>query len=120
MGLQVVGVDYPEKEGQKDNPVLKDIRIDSTKPSVLLYHTPAGLDDAVEAGIDLQLSGHTHNGQIFPFNYLAKLFYPKIKGLYRIKNMSLYVSPGTGTWGPPMRLGSNNEITLLNLVPSDI
>ena len=119
MGLQVVGVDYPEKEGQKDNPVLNGIRIDSTKPSVLLYHPPVGLDDAVEAGIDLQLSGHTHNGQIFPFNYLAKLFYPKIKGLYQIKDMRLYVSPGTGTWGPPLRLGSNNEITLLNLVPSD-
>ncbi len=120
MGLQIIGVDYPEREGQKDNPVLKDISIDRSKPSVLLYHVPAGLEDAEQAGIDLQLSGHTHNGQIVPFNFLAKLFYPKVKGFYKIGKMSLYVSPGTGTWGPPMRLGSKNEITLISLVPDDM
>lgn len=117
-GIQIVGIDYPEKEGQKDNPVLKEIFLDPARPSILLYHVPAGLSDAAAAGIDLQLSGHTHNGQIFPFNYLARLFYPKVKGLYRIGDMSLYVSPGTGTWGPPMRLGSSNEITLITLVPT--
>jgi len=119
MGLQIVGVDYPEREGQKDNPVLKEIVLDRSKPSILLYHVPAGLEDAEQAGIDLQLSGHTHNGQIVPFNFLAKLFYPKVKGFYRVGKLSLYVSPGTGTWGPPMRLGSKNEITLITLVPDN-
>jgi len=109
MGLQIVGVDYPEREGQKDNPVLKEIVLDRSKPSILLYHVPAGLEDAEQAGIDLQLSGHTHNGQIVPFNFLAKLFYPKVKGFYRVGKLSLYVSPGTGTWGPPMRLGSKKR-----------
>jgi len=118
-GIQVVGIDYPEKEGQKDNPVLKKIALDPARPSILLYHVPTGLSDAAAAGIDLQLSGHTHNGQIFPFNYLVRLFYPYAKGLYRIGDLYLYVSPGTGTWGPPMRLGSNNQITLIRLVPAE-
>jgi predicted MPP superfamily phosphohydrolase len=64
------------------------------------------------------LSGHTHGGQIFPFTLLVKLFYPYIRGVYEEEGKYLHVSPGTGTWGPPMRLGSNNQITLLELVPA--
>lgn len=115
-GIQLVGTDYPERENQKENPYLKELTIKQAIPSVLLYHAPSGIEDALEAGIDLQISGHTHNGQIFPFNLLARLFFPYINGLYKIENMYLYVSPGSGTWGPPMRLGSSNQITLINLI----
>ena len=115
-GIQIAGVDFPEREGAKDNPVVRTLPIDRSKPSLLLFHAPFGLEDAAGAGINVQLSGHTHNGQIFPFSLLAKIFYPRVCGLYRIDSMSLYVSPGTGTWGPPMRLGSRSEITLISLV----
>ncbi|HSG89888.1 MAG TPA: metallophosphoesterase [Pseudomonadales bacterium] len=84
---------------------------------ILLYHRPDGLEDAADAGVDLMLCGHTHNGQIIPFNFLVRRVFPRILGLYRIAPTQLYVSPGTGTWGPVMRLGSSNEITVIELVP---
>ena len=116
-GIQIVGVDNPARENQKDNPVLQELIINRAVPSVLMYHSPSGLEDAGQAGINLQVSGHTHSGQLFPFTLLTKLYFPKINGLHRIENMYLYISPGTGTWGPPMRLGSRSEITLINMVP---
>lgn len=115
-GIQLVGADYPERDNQKDTPYLRGLSVKKEMPSILLYHQPSGIEYAESAGINLQVSGHTHNGQLFPFNLLAKIFFPYINGLYRINSMYLYVSPGTGTWGPPMRLGSQNEITLINLV----
>ena len=63
------------------------------------------------------LCGHTHNGQIAPFNFLVKRQFARIKGLYQEDGHALYVSPGTGTWGPLMRLGSVNEITCIDLGP---
>jgi hypothetical protein len=84
-----------------------------------MYHRPQGFEAASKSGIDLMLSGHTHSGQIFPFNYFVRLKNPYIKGLYRNGVCSLFVSSGTGTWGPGMRLGSYNQIVLLRLSPSD-
>jgi predicted MPP superfamily phosphohydrolase len=83
--------------------------------SVLLYHRPDGLEEAAARGFDLMLCGHTHNGQLIPFNALVKRRFPRIKGLYKHAETALYVSVGTGTWGPPMRLGSVNELTILEL-----
>jgi predicted MPP superfamily phosphohydrolase len=71
----------------------------------------------VEHGVDLMLSGHTHNGQIFPFNYLVRQQFARIKGLYQSESAYLYVNSGTGTWGPLMRLGTRNEISCFDLVP---
>ena len=116
-GVQIAGVDAPLRDGEKGNPVVSSLQIDRSRPSILMYHTPVGIDDAAGAGIKLQLSGHTHNGQLFPFTLFAKMLYPQVKGLYTINGMRLYVSPGTGTWGPPMRIGSSNEITLITLMP---
>jgi predicted MPP superfamily phosphohydrolase len=78
---------------------------------VLLYHRPRGFEDAARAGIDLMLSGHTHDGQIVPFNWIVRRVFPRSRGLFRIGASRLYVSPGTGTWGPMLRLGSRSEIT---------
>jgi predicted MPP superfamily phosphohydrolase len=115
-GLQIVGVnDGGEGRRVQKKVHLETIGIDKSKPSILLKHRPNDLEEARKAGIDLQLSGHTHAGQLFPFNLIAKLIFPKTNGLYTIEGMYLYVSPGTGTWGPPMRLGSRNEITLIRL-----
>ncbi len=84
---------------------------------VLLYHRPDGFEAAADAGVDLMLCGHTHNGQIVPFNFIVRRVFPRIRGLYTQGKARLYVSPGTGTWGPLLRLGSRNEITLIRLDP---
>ena len=113
-GIQIIGVEYSFERNHMAN-VISRIKIDNLKPSIMLYHLPTELKAAAEAGIGLQLSGHTHAGQMFPFNFLVRLMFPYMRGLYKFMGTYLYVSPGTGTWGPPMRLGSRCEITLINL-----
>ncbi len=82
---------------------------------ILLAHQPASYQEASALGFDLQLSGHTHGGQYFPWNYVVALFHRYYKGLNKHKNMWIYVSRGTGYWGPPLRTGVPSEITLLRL-----
>jgi hypothetical protein len=82
---------------------------------ILLAHQPRTAFAAQDAGFDLQLSGHTHGGQYFPFNVLVRLFQPFVAGLHRLEAMWLYVSRGTGYWGPPLRFGAPSEITLIEL-----
>ena len=82
---------------------------------MLLYHRPRGLESAAEAGVDLMISGHTHNGQIMPFNLAVRKVFDKVKGMYRHGKTRLYVSQGTGTWGPVMRVGTLSEITLFEI-----
>jgi len=78
--------------------------------NILLVHQPVGFQKTAKLGIDLQLSGHTHRGQFFPFNLLVPLFYRYSYGLHAIGKSHIYTSSGTGTWGPPMRLCSSSEI----------
>jgi len=85
-------------------------------PRVLLAHQPRTAEHAAAAGFDLQLSGHTHGGQFFPWNWLVPLQQPYVAGLHRHGRMWVYVSRGTGYWGPPKRLGAPSEITRLRLV----
>ncbi|MDH4128146.1 MAG: metallophosphoesterase, partial [Spirochaetota bacterium] len=87
----------------------------SSYTKILLAHQPKSIYAASKAGFDLQLSGHTHGGQYIPFKYFAKLIHPVVKGLHKINNTWIYVSKGTGYWGPPIRLGSPSEITLIKL-----
>lgn len=84
---------------------------DATRPAVLLAHDPSTFKRSHAMGIDLQISGHTHGGQIFPFAFFVRLAIPFVAGRYRRGDAELYVSRGTGFWGPPMRLGSPAEIT---------
>ncbi|MFW2387411.1 MAG: metallophosphoesterase, partial [Polyangiales bacterium] len=88
---------------------------DSSKPVVLLAHQPIHFDQAREHGVDLQISGHTHGGQIFPFGFLTRLAQPFVSGLHRRGESQIYVSSGTGYWGPPMRIAAPAEITLIEL-----
>ena len=83
--------------------------------SILLAHQPDSVYEAAKAGFDIQLSGHTHGGQYFPYNYIIHLFQTFVGGLYLHENTLLYVSTGTGYWGPPIRLGTTPEITLHTL-----
>ena len=85
--------------------------ISKTSAVVLLAHQPRAVEKAAPYGVDLILSGHMHGGQIWPFMYLAPLQQPYLKGFYRHGKTLLYVSQGTGYWGPPMRLGTYKEIT---------
>lgn len=87
----------------------------SKGPVVLLAHQPKTVKEAAPLGVDLQISGHTHAGQIWPFSYLVKLDQPFVHGLHRTGDTQIYVSPGTGYWGPPMRVGTQAEITRLVL-----
>ncbi|MDD3182980.1 MAG: metallophosphoesterase [Alphaproteobacteria bacterium] len=82
---------------------------------ILLSHQPKNLDDISKAGIDAQLSGHTHAGQYFPFTWIIKLIEPYTHGLYDVQGLKLYVSKGVGFWGPPLRTGGPGEITLITL-----
>lgn len=88
---------------------------ETEKYKILLAHQPNSCKLAENLGINLQLSGHTHGGQGFPWNFLVGLVQPYLKGLYTHKGMQLYVNRGTGFWGPPYRLGIPGEITLLTL-----
>jgi len=85
-------------------------------PKVLLAHQPRSANSAEAAGFELQLSGHTHGGQFWPWNFLVRLQQPFIAGLNRLGRMWVYTSRGAGYWGPPMRFGIPSEITLIHLV----
>jgi predicted MPP superfamily phosphohydrolase len=84
------------------------------KFNLLAVHQPS-LWKLVKNNVDLMLSGHTHNGQIFPFNLLVKIQFPQIYGLYKERDSSLYVSSGISTWGPKIRIGSHNELINIKL-----
>lgn len=91
--------------------------INKSSPTILLAHQPKYIFE-VPANVDLVLSGHTHGGQLIPFNLLVRLVQPYIKGLHQHNDSTqIYVNKGTGFWGPPMRLGASSEITVLNLRP---
>ncbi len=83
---------------------------------ILLAHQPRSLYESSKAGFDVQISGHTHGGQFFPWNLLATIGQPCIKGLHKFADTWIYVSKGTGYWGPPVRLGARSEITVITLV----
>ncbi|MFI2668201.1 metallophosphoesterase [Streptomyces albidoflavus] len=88
---------------------------DRSRASVLLAHQPIVIDEAVEHGVDLQLSGHTHGGQLWPGNLIAGLANPTVEGLERYGDTQLYVSRGAGAWGPPVRVGAPSDITIVQL-----
>ncbi|GAA0565973.1 MULTISPECIES: metallophosphoesterase [Streptomyces] len=88
---------------------------DRSRASVLLAHQPVVIHDAVKAGVDLQLSGHTHGGQLWPGTYVAELANPTAAGLDRYGDTQLYVTRGAGAWGPPVRVGAPPDVTVVEL-----
>ena len=114
-GLQLVGVpDHASANPNRFRDILKRLSIDPSRPSILLSHSPHALSVPEQAGISLQLSGHTHGGQIFPFTWFTKkIFREFTKGLHRHGYMQVYTTTGAGTWGPPLRVGTNPEIVLI-------
>jgi uncharacterized protein len=114
-GLQVIGVPYRDATKKEQlASALHGIGLDRDRASILLTHAPDHPDIAEAAGISLQLSGHTHVGQFLPWSWMARRIYRQfVYGLSRIGKMQVFTSSGAGTWGPPLRLGSNPEIVLL-------
>jgi hypothetical protein len=114
-GLQIVGVPYRSAtRGEHLASVLNGVSLDRDRASILLTHAPDYPEIAEAAGISLQLSGHTHLGQFIPWTWFARRIYQQfVYGLSRIGNMQIFTSSGAGTWGPPLRLGSNPEIVML-------
>ncbi len=117
-GLQILGLTcYYQGRLDVKGKILAQVGYEPKKPSLLMYHEPQDIKAARAAGIDLQLSGHTHAGQMFPFDILANLLYGGFgHGLHRRRNFTISITAGVGTWGPPLRLGSRSEIVVLKLL----
>ncbi len=113
--FQFIGIDDVDAVAGVARSLAK-IEISKNHYPVLLYHRPDGFDAAAERGIPLTLAGHTHAGQIIPFNFIVKRVFPRMRGLHELNGCRLYVSPGTGTWGPILRIGSRCEITRIEFV----
>ena len=114
-GLQIAGVSYRNAtHANHFASVLRGIRLDHDRASILLTHAPDHPEIAEAAGVSLQLSGHTHLGQFVPWSWMARRIYRQfVYGLSRVGKMQVFTSSGAGTWGPPLRLGSNPEIVVL-------
>ncbi len=116
-GLQIIGLDFnPDRNFDLNREILSHSGYSAIKPSILLFHEPKDTVKSQGLGIDLQLSGHTHAGQMFPFNFIARyLYHNHSHGLFRRGDYTLSVTAGIGTWGPPMRTGSRSEIVEITL-----
>jgi predicted MPP superfamily phosphohydrolase len=114
-GLQLIGVHYRDAvNADQYRSILQRMNLDRTRASVLLLHAPVRLPISEEEGISLQLSGHTHGGQFFPWTLIAQRVWKKfIHGLQRFGTLQVYTTYGTGTWGPPLRVGTRPEIVLI-------
>ena len=114
-GLQIIGVDYKDSRREEQfRTILQKMEIDRQKPSILLKHVPLHLQVAKEQGISLQLSGHTHQGQVFLFRFITSQVYQGYDyGLKWFGDLLVYTSSGAGTWGPPMRLDTIPEIVVI-------
>ena len=113
-GLNILGLAYPLRATGRDvSEALK--MLDPNEPNIMLYHEPRYIKEAKAAGVNLQLAGHTHRGQFWPHNFFTWLIYNKYHyGLHTDGDHTIYTTSGTGTWGPPLRVGSKAEIVKIN------
>ncbi len=126
--LQIIGLNHMRSDqGKADmhaapgGPTIKEtlalLEINTAKPTILLHHSPDGIEYADLYGIDLYLAGHTHAGQLFPITLVNELIFKYNRGLHQYRNTKILVSQGVGTFGPPVRIGTKSEITLIRLIP---
>jgi len=113
--IQIIGRD--DKQGSHNRKSLEDLvkNTDASLPLILLDHEPYNLNEAEENGIDLQFSGHTHNGQIFPGNLMVEMLFELPNGYKQKGNTHYYVSSGLGLWGPPLRIGTKSEVVVFDI-----
>jgi predicted MPP superfamily phosphohydrolase len=116
-GMQIIGV----HDGESNDPglfrqILDRAGIDRSRASILLSHRPVKLEIPEQAGVSLQLSGHTHAGQFWPWSLVVSKIYGRFAyGLSRHGNLQIFTSSGVGTWGPPLRIGTRSEVVVLHL-----
>jgi hypothetical protein len=118
--IELAGVTDVTGEASGDGPDFDralDGRDVDNNPVIVLAHQPVQVEDAATRGVDLQLSGHTHGGQMYPFHHIVSLAQPAVSGLARVDNTQLYVTRGAGFWGPPVRVGAPPDISILELHP---
>lgn len=128
-GLQIVGLDYmvADEHAYDDmhaasgsetiKSVMQKMVLSDSLPTVVLHHSPMGANYIEAAGADLFLAGHTHGGQLWPVTWINNRLFQYNRGLYRLNTLQVYTSCGSGTFGPPLRLGTVSEVTLIQLVP---
>lgn len=117
-GINIFGISYPERGSGKDiaGVIEENKEIISKKPTILLNHAPTRIIEAGDAGVDLQLSGHTHHGQLFPLGFVTRAIFKGFDfSLHKIGKFSIYTSSGTGAWGPTMRTSTRSEIVAITL-----
>ncbi|MGH3881377.1 MAG: metallophosphoesterase [Actinophytocola sp.] len=119
--LDLAGVTDVNGRSRDDGPDFDRALADRTpdSPVVLLAHQPVQVSDAASHGVDLQLSGHTHGGQMYPFHHVVSIAQPSLAGLTKVDDTWLYVTRGAGFWGPPVRVGAPPDISLIELQPGD-
>ncbi|MBU4143002.1 metallophosphoesterase [Patescibacteria group bacterium] len=124
-GLQIIGLDYSllndevgftGQSSDEGKIITSLLGFDRNKPSILMYHAPINIEQAAAVGVSFQLAGHSHNGQIWPFNFFTWLIYGRYDyGLNSLGDFSIYTTNGIGTWGPPIRIGNTPEIPVFKL-----
>lgn len=119
-GVQLVGRDDRDNRRMGDANGRKSLKelmtgLDKTAPVIVMNHQPFNLDEAVTEGVDLHLSGHTHHGQLWPFNYVTNAIFELSWGYLKKGGTNFYVSSGFGSWGPPVRLGNTPEVVIFNI-----
>jgi hypothetical protein len=118
-GINLVGREdiTGQRFNRRDRKTLQELLtpLDSSKPVIVMDHQPYHLKEISALPVDLQVSGHTHHGQMWPFNYITNAMYEISKGYGQIGNTHFYVSPGVGTWGPPIRTSCRPEIIVLEI-----
>jgi predicted MPP superfamily phosphohydrolase len=114
-GLQLIGVHYRDAvQPERYRSILQSMHLDRNHASVLLLHAPVRLAISEEESVSLQLSGHTHGGQFFPWTLVAKRVWARFNhGLQRVGGLQVYTTYGAGTWGPPLRVGTRPEIAVI-------
>lgn len=117
-GIQLVGRN--DRSGNRGGIGVKQLSellqgLETFKPVVVMNHQPYNLEEAAKENVDLHLSGHTHNGQLWPFNYMTEAIFELSWGLLKKGNTNFYVSSGYGTWGPSVRVGNRPEVVVFNL-----
>jgi predicted MPP superfamily phosphohydrolase len=114
-GLHILGIPYRDSNYPiRMRAALAGMQVPQGEASILLSHVPNRLPIVEQAGVSLQISGHTHGGQIFPFTWVVRRAFGKYTyGLQRFGELQVYTSYGAGTWGPPMRVGTHPEMVLL-------
>lgn len=116
-GLDIAGARFPERDGLRRDlvKVLTDLNVNS--PSIFLYHEPRSIKEIADTGrVDLMLSGHTHNGQLWPYNFVVRMIYGiHAIGRHQVGNMTQFTSSGAGTWGPPIRTSARPEVVIFTL-----